>query len=217
MVSEIYTPPRVIRAARILTKLEIIPGFAMDITTNDEDGEPWNFDLEEQKRKAEATVIDTEPDFLVGSPMCKDFSPWQRLNEAKSDHPEKYQEARESSREHLKFVCRNYQHQYDAGRLFLHEHPQQASSWNEVCMRKFMSLAGVSWVDMHQCQLGQNDGQGNPVKKPTRWLSNSKHILEKLNVKCPGRGGWCFQYLGCHDLLQSQDACLSLDMVYQPV
>ena len=59
----------------------------MDITTNDENGEPWNFDLEDQKKKAEAKVIETEPDLLVGSPMCKDFSPWQKLNEAKSDHP----------------------------------------------------------------------------------------------------------------------------------
>ena len=34
---------------------------------------------------------------------------------------------------------------------------------------------------------------GNPVKKPTRWLSNSKRILEELNVKCQGRDGWCWQ------------------------
>ena len=25
----------------------------------------------------------TEPDLVVGSPMCKEYSPWQRLNEAK--------------------------------------------------------------------------------------------------------------------------------------
>ena len=142
--------------------------------------------------KAEKRVLDTRPDLLIGSPMCKYFSPWQRLNEAKSNKPERYQENKASSRKHLQFVCRNYRHQYDGGLLFLHEHPQQASSWDEECIEELMSLPGVGWVDMHQCQLGQNDGEGNPVKKPTRWLSNSKHILQMLNVKCRGRGGWCW-------------------------
>ena len=56
-----------------------------------------------------------------------------------------------------------------------------------------MNLPGVEWIDMHQCQFGQQDEHGNPVKKPTRWLSNSKHILNKLNAQCQGRGGWCVQ------------------------
>ena len=60
-------------------------------------------------------------------------------------------------------------------------------------MRQLMALPGVEWVDMDQCQMGQNDGCGNPVKKPTRWLSNSRHILEALKVKCKGWGGWCLQ------------------------
>ena len=112
VVAEIYSPPRVTRAARLLSKLGISPGFAMDITTNDENGEPWNFDEDRQKQKAERKVIETEPDLLVGSPMCKDFSPWQRLNKAKSSEPEKYEKNRESSRTHLEFVCRNTRHQY---------------------------------------------------------------------------------------------------------
>ena len=68
----------------------------MDIMTNDENGNPWGFDKEEQKMKAEKKVLDTCPDLFVESPMCKDFSPWQRLNEAKSSEPEKFQENKES-------------------------------------------------------------------------------------------------------------------------
>ena len=44
-VSEIYSPPRV---TAMLPQGDLLPGFAMDITTNDEDGNPWNFDLHEQ-------------------------------------------------------------------------------------------------------------------------------------------------------------------------
>ena len=39
-VAEVYSPPRVTRAARLLPKLGVTPGFAMDITVNDEDGKP---------------------------------------------------------------------------------------------------------------------------------------------------------------------------------
>ena len=142
-----YSPPRATKAARMLTKLGITPGFAMDITTNDEDGRPWDFDIQEQKDKAEGKVLSTCPDLLIGSPTCKDFSPWQRLNEAKSTEPERYAENKESSRRHLEFVCRNFRHQYDGGRLFLHEHPQQASSWTGM---RGIANRGFQWRP-HSC------------------------------------------------------------------
>ena len=34
------------------------------------------------KEKALKKTIETEPDLVVGSPMCKDFSVWQRYNKA---------------------------------------------------------------------------------------------------------------------------------------
>ena len=163
----------------------------MDITTCDETGEPWNFDRDDKKKKAIERVIETEPDLLVGSPMCKEFSPWQRLNKALSTNPEEYEERKRSAVKHLEFVCHAYEIQYNAKRLFLHEHPQQASSWEEQCIQRLLSLPGVEYIDMDQCQLGQTDESGNPVKKPTRWLSNSSHILGALAKRCEGRNGWC--------------------------
>ena len=111
------------------------------------------------------------------------------LNEAKSSEPDKYQENKESLRKRFDFVCRNYLHQYYGGRLLLHERCQQASSWDEESRRQIMSLPGVEWVDMHECQLGQDNGRGDPVKTPARWLSNSKRILKMLDVRCPGKDG----------------------------
>ena len=86
-----------------------------------------------------------------------------------------------------------YKNQYYAGRLLLHEHPTQACSWEEECMQEVIRLPEVDYVDMHQCQLGQQDEFGNPVKKLTRWISNSKHILAALNKQCKGSKGWCLQ------------------------
>ena len=39
MVSEIYSPPRVTAATKLLPALRIIPGFAPDLTTADTDGQ----------------------------------------------------------------------------------------------------------------------------------------------------------------------------------
>ena len=89
--------------------------------------------------------------------------------------PEKEERIRKSL-VHMGFMALIYRRQVEANRLFLHEHPQQATSWDEGVVKEVMDLPGVDYIDMHQCQYGHTDGQGDPVKKPTRWMSNSKWI-----------------------------------------
>ena len=109
------------------------------------------FSKQEQKEKALNLQLEAEPDLVVGSPMCKEFSPWQRNNKAKSSDPGGYEERKKEAITHLEFSTTMHKNQHYAGRLFLHEHPTQASSWEEECMQELISLPGVSYVDMHQC------------------------------------------------------------------
>lgn len=190
-VAEVYSPPRVTRAATMLPSLGIEPGAALDITTCDEHGKPWDFSDATTRSKAERLIDDMKPDLLVGSPECVAFSPWQRLNRLRSRDPDKYRRMREDGVTHLKFVCHLYAKQVKAGRYFLHEHPAQADSWTESCIQDILGLEGVDSIVMHQCQLGQCDETGRPVKKPTRWMSNSSCILNRLNLQCTGVKGWC--------------------------
>ena len=44
VVSEVYSPPRVTAAIKLLPELRLIPGFALDLTTADTDGSLWDFD-----------------------------------------------------------------------------------------------------------------------------------------------------------------------------
>ena len=124
--------------------------------------------------------------------MCKAFSPWQRINRAKSAHPEKFDAEKESGRKHLEFVRRLYEIQDQAGRLFLHEHPLEASSWDEECIQKIMALPGIEYVDMDQCQYGlltPSDADRSklvPALKPTKWLTNSQVMSEQLSKRCDG-------------------------------
>ena len=57
----------------------------------------------------------------------------------------------------MEFVCELYADQIKAGRLFLHEHPAQASSWDEQCIERILKMSGVTTIDMDQCQFGQKD------------------------------------------------------------
>ena len=99
----------------LLTRLGVTPGFALDLTTNDEDGCPRDFDEPRQRQRARHKVLVERPDLLVGSPMCVEFSAWERLNKAKSATPEDYERRREKAVKHLEFVCQLYKLQAEAG------------------------------------------------------------------------------------------------------
>ena len=49
-VSEVWPPPRVTKLAH---KFKHDPGFALDIQTNDDDGNPWDFNDHGRRQKAE--------------------------------------------------------------------------------------------------------------------------------------------------------------------
>ena len=84
-----------------------------------------------------------------------------------------------------------YQDQMRRDKLFLHEHPAEADSWSESCIRKVMRLEAVQTMTMHQCQFGQMTADGQPIKKGTRWMSNCRGIPHRLDKQCAGRGGVC--------------------------
>ena len=104
--------------------------------------------------------------------------------------PETVKKKLEEGRIHLKFVARLYRRQLAAGRHFVHEHPAGAQSWKEECMKQLMATRGVQTVVSHQCEYGLTsaDAQGvqRPVKKPTRWMSSSDAMIQRLSKRCSG-------------------------------
>ena len=74
IVSEIYSPPRVTAATKLLPELRLIPGFAVDLTTADVDGALWDFDSKVMRDRAMKKVREERPQLLIGSPMCTAFS-----------------------------------------------------------------------------------------------------------------------------------------------
>ena len=190
-VSEVYSPPRITLELRKQRRSPLSPGLALDLTVNDpDDGKPWDFSLLAKRIKARRLLQQARPILLIGSPMCTAFSAWQQLNYAKSQDQEKMRREYLKACVHLEFVAELYRDQLADGRYFLHEHPRSASSWDLSCMQRLQSTAGVETVCGDQCQYGaeapHGPRKGDPVKKPTKFMSNSPEILHALSRRCSG-------------------------------
>lgn len=97
-------------------------GWSFDWTTEGVDGRVWDFKELEMRNKAIRRVIEDQPTFLIGSPMCIAFSAVNHINYAKMA-PEEVAARFASGRPHLEFCARK------VGRYFLHEHPAEVTSW----------------------------------------------------------------------------------------
>ncbi len=71
VVFEIYSPPRVTAATKLLPELKIIPGFALDLTTADTDGQLWDFDSKVMRERALKNVRTEWYLLLIGSPCVR--------------------------------------------------------------------------------------------------------------------------------------------------
>ena len=67
---------------------------------------------------------------------------------------EKQKEQKIEAIEHIKFVVEIYREHAKNGRLFLHEHPAQASSWDLEEIREMASKEGVTVTVADQCMYG---------------------------------------------------------------
>ena len=192
ILSEVYSTPRVTRAAELLPHYKIIPGSTFDVTGCDENGDSWDFNRQVMREKALKVVEEEEPYLLIGSPPCTNICRWVHLFAARYGWSEEEKQKRRAAAEvHLKFVHELYSIQIRKGRYFLHEHPEGSESWKNPYILDLWNQESVDRIVGDQCQYGQHDGDGNPVKKATGWLSNSKHILRALGRRCQGRGGAC--------------------------
>ena len=144
---------------------------------------------------AERRLDQQKPMLLIGTPMCTAFSNIQNLNKAKRD-PAVVAAEFEKARVHLRWCCKLYQKQIDRGVYFLHEHPGGATSRKQPEVEALLSQAQVQRVVADQCQYGQQTDQGDPLKKPTGFMSNAPVLLQHLSKRCLGKGGVCSRPLG---------------------
>ena len=197
LVAEIYSAPRVTRALKMLPDMGLLPGFALDLTGEDENGDTWDFTREDMREKARSKVRNEKPKVLIGSPSCTAYCSWQSLNAVRQSWPPGELERRRVAADvHLAFVCELYHLQLEGGRYFLHENPDTAQSWDRPCMKELQRVPSVARIVGDQCQYGQQSRDGNPLRKATGWLSNGQEILKALSKRCLGTHGECSRRQG---------------------
>ena len=113
-VAEVYSPPRVTQMAE---SLGLRAGWALDLTTTDERGRPWNFDQLEMRNKAVHKLLKDEPTLLIGSPMCTAFSTMNNINYPKMDSWV-VQRRKAYGLKHLEFCSKLYDLQSRVGFIF---------------------------------------------------------------------------------------------------
>ena len=61
---------------------------------------------------------------------------------------------------------------------------------------------------MDQCQYGFASEPGEPMQKPTKWMSNAPCVISRLEKRCQGRGGACSKATGKrHTVIQGRALC----------
>ena len=98
----------------------MMPGLALDVTVDDDTGQPYDFSVKAQRDKAEALLDAQQPVLLIGSPMCTAFSVIQAINKARRD-PAIVERKLVAGRLHLAWCCHLYRKQILRGAYFLRE------------------------------------------------------------------------------------------------
>ena len=128
LVSEMYSPPRMIDVLRHMRNHGLSPGSALGLITFDPGGgQPWDFSVKGKREKALKMTRAQKPLFVTGPPPCTRWCTWQNLNDVKCD-PDVLQLEQERAEVHLKIATQIYREQIEGGRFFLHEHPDHAGS-----------------------------------------------------------------------------------------
>jgi hypothetical protein len=199
IVSEIFSPPRVTGELLRRGRRHLVPGLALDITCMDpDDGTPWDFSIKAKREKARKLLRSQKPYLLIGSPECRAFSTWQYLNESKTEGVYAMRRAKVQAVIHVNFVAELYNEQVESGRYFLHEHPIGASSWNLPSIKQLLEMPGVAVAHADQCQYGaevkSGRNRGQPIKKPTGFMTNSSALHNELSARCQGVAGECSRH-----------------------
>ena len=182
-IGEIYSVPRVTHWCE---DYNLTPGWSLDKLTLDKDNESWDFDVEEIRERARKLIKTTKPRLLIGSPMCRYFSRLMTMNWQRMD-PDDARRKWNTAVSHIIFCVELYKLQLEAGRLFLHEHPHGASSWDLKVMMDLLADPRVVKVLGDQCMYGhvtEVKGVVLPVKKTTGFATNCPDIASELSLRC---------------------------------
>ena len=143
------------------------------------------FDLKRKdtQNKVLRKIFEEKPYLVIMAFPCTLWSLLQNLTRHKRD----LEGLREEERKLLNFVKVVCKLQMKQGRHFLLENPLGSQAWQEEHIQAILQMPGVHSVRADMCAYGKRaEENGELVKKPTRFVSDSPLILRGLARRCCG-------------------------------
>ena len=154
-MSEIFSPERM---TTVCKQYGLIPGQAMDIKNG------FDFDLAAKRKKTWDSILPDKPKLVIGSPPGTFLSRLQELNKHMYRNDAAWmatnQEGIEQARRDVRCCAKIYNHQREAGRYLLHEHPWLATSWFLPEFEEMQGYDDVQRVCTDMCQFGMTSRTG---------------------------------------------------------
>lgn len=174
---EIFSAPRIVPQTQ---KLGLAGIRSMDISTG------WDLLKEDVVTTAFEDICRRRPTVVVISPPCTAFSKMQYTNWNKANRNESIARAVAGIRL-LDVAMWVAQLQITAGRFFVFEHPEGATSWDRPAVLGIKNMPGVVASTFDQCMFGLvSKVHKKPIQKRTIILSNLPGIASAFNnVLCP--------------------------------
>ena len=152
----------------------------MDLTTARANGTMWDLSLADDR-------AERQPELLLGSPPSDEFS---SLLSKRAEPREISKLKTENIEPQIRACVQSYKLQMEMRKHFVHEHPEDSSSWEMPEVQSLIHDPRVYSIDGPICRWslrtrGLKD-KAEFMRKRTRWITSSKEIAEVLR----GNGRW---------------------------
>eukprot|EP00435_Cladocopium_sp_Y103_P012083 s801_g3.t1 len=172
LVAEVFCPPRFSPLAKGVggecRSYDLITGY--------------DFTKSEVRDQVAQELKANPPDLLVLSPPCTDEGGWFYMNACHMD-PKEYIRRVRRSRMFIRFCCKLFEQQVQAGGRALMEHPKGSRLWTYPEVQEL--LQEHSLLTCHMCRFGLRIPGGQLIRKATHLLV-SHEDMKCLAEECPG-------------------------------
>ena len=180
LFAEYYSVPRVTCALRDQTDLDGQHVVALDMNTG------WDFLKPDLRALSLQLLYVWNIMVLMLSPPCTAFSALQVMWNFPRLSPDRVAQIRGLGMIFLERAMDAARAQLDGGRFFAFEHPANATSWDQPCVKAVMACPGVEVVQFDQCMLGLTTKVNKvPTRKRTKIMTNIPELCRRL------RPYWC--------------------------
>ena len=148
----------------------------------------WDFREEYRRRYFINSLEDEKPHHVFMAPECRLWSPMQHMN-YRGDRKEELQRLRDDEEaHHLVFYSEVHREGKKVCFDTTLEQPAEALSWKTETLE---AMKGYYETVLDRCRtkLKANPGDRQYAKKPTRFRSTSREVVEAVNLRCKCRDG----------------------------